>query len=365
MKRLKLFGEGVRQKIPIYLFAVFMILALSQPQAHSFDKAGEIEGMFAGEKEMLKAKEDALVEYFYKEGKRLLEMEDYEGAVEQFSRVLEIESDHKGAKGGMKKLRRQLKKVKLDDSPKAMAKDFMKSGKKKYRMRDYDGALDDFQDALVLDYDSKDIIEWLKRARRRKELQEAKEKKDDILEDTELTIKKKEAEERRAMLEVEEAYLPPDKPERGPVVIEEFLSPEEEAEERARKELLARLLKKMVPAVSLTEADIRDVIRQLMEITNVTIVIDEGALAEATGAAPLRLTFTTVNSLPLLEILDIALKATELAYRIEPNYIWISSPEKLKQQKLVTRTYRLKYPVRRIREVELKEYEAGEGLSSE
>ncbi|MCK4816445.1 hypothetical protein KA005_11815, partial [bacterium] len=87
------------------------------------------------------------------------------------------------------------------------------------------------------------------------------------------------------------------------------------------------------------------------------------ALAEAAGKEPLRLTFTTVNPMPLLEVLDIALRAAELNYRVEPNYIWISTPEKLEKENLVTRTYRLKYGVRRIRKVELKEFETRSGTS--
>ena len=238
-----------------------------------------------------------------------------------------------------------------------MAKRLEKSGEEKYRNADYTGAIGDFQNALILDYENKDTLEWIKKTRRRMSLEKAKTEDFDLDKDTTVATKEKGVQEKRAMLEVEKAYQPPAKPERKPVEIEEIISPEEEREAKARQELLDKLKEKRVPAVSLTDADIRDVIRQLMEITSVTIVIDEGALAKVAGGGTLKITFSTVNEMPLLEVLNIALKATELGYRVEPNYIWISTPEKLAKEDVVTRTYRLKYGVRRVRKVELKEFE--------
>jgi hypothetical protein len=224
--------------------------------------------------------------------------------------------------------------------------------------------VEDFQNALILDYENKDILAWLKKSRRRVTLEKTETETLDTDKDINLATKEKELQEKQSMLEVEKSYQPPAKPERKPVEIEEIVSPEEEREEKAKQELLARLQAKMVPAVSLTEADIRDVIRQLMDITGVTIVIDEGALAKAAGGGVLKITFNTVNELPLLEVLNIALKATELGYRVEPNYIWISTPDKLAKEDLVTRTYRLKYGVRRVRKVELEKFETKSSTSS-
>lgn len=347
-----MFREAARS-----VFVFFIIFLFAVPLAYPLENAKDIEDFMVLEKQVEQEKERALIEHFYNEGKRFLEEGNYESAIDAFSRILEISPDHKGAKWGMKTVRSKLEEQKRLQSPDEMAKRLLRSGKIKYNNKDYEGALEDFQDALVLDYTNKEILDWIKRTHRRQSLEEAGGEKKDLKRDTDVAEEQKKVQEKLAMLEVETAYLPPKKPERKPVEIEEIVSPEEEMVERARQELLKKLQKKMVPAVSLTEADIRDVIRQFMEITGVTIVIDEGALAKAAGKEPLRLTFSTVNPLPLLEVLDIALRATELAYRIEPNYIWISTPEKLEKENLVTRTYRLRYGVRRIRKVELKEFE--------
>ncbi len=357
MTNMKFCGVVIRREIAVYLFAIFIIFVVSLPAGYAAEGARKAEELMVIEKEIEREKEKALIEHFYDEGKRLIEEAEYEAAIEQFARILEIKPAHRKAKSGIKEAKRKLGKVRKGTSPEAMAKQLLKSGRAKYRKKDYERAIEDFQDALVLDYTNKEILEWIKRARRRQSLEETEERKRDLTRDTEVATGRKEAHEKEAMLEVETAYLPPKRPERRPVEIEELISPEEEAEERARQELLKKLRAKTVPAVSLTDADIRDVIRQLMEITQVTIVIDEGALAEAAGKEPLRLTFSTVTPMPLLEVLDIALRATELNYRVEPNYIWISTPEKLEKENLTTRTYRLRYGVRRIRKVELKEFE--------
>ena len=339
-----------------YMFCVICIFA--SPMAYPLDDdAKNVEKLMATEKKAGKEKEKVLIEQFYNEGKRLFDSGDYEGAIDQFSRVLEIDPKHKGAKDSIKKIKNKLDEKRKIEAPNVMAQRLMRSGRVKYGKQDYEGAIEDFQDALVLDYTNKDALEWLKRVRRRQSLEETGVEERDLTRETEVATKKKEAKEKAAMLEVETAYLPPEKRERKPVEIEEMVSLEEEKEEKARQELMKKLESRMVPAVSLAEADIRDVIRQLMEITGVTIVIDEGALAEATEKGPLKITFSTVTPLPLLDVLNIALRATMLSYRVEPNYIWVSTPAKLEKEDLVTRTYRLRYGVRRVRKVQLKEFE--------
>ena len=361
MKNSEFDGKNLLQKALIYFCVIFAFLVISQVAESASDDAKTAEELMVTEKKIEKEKESALIEYFYSEGQRFLEEENYGAAIEQFSRILQINPDYRKARAGIKKARRKLGKEKKSQSPKAMAKQLLKSGREKYRTKDYESALEDFQDALVLDYSNKDILEWIKRARRRKDLEEIKTEDRDLTRETEVADGRKGVQEKTAMLEVERAYFPPEKPERKPVEIEELSSPEEKRQEEARKKLLKKLREKMVPAVSLTDADIRDVIRQLMEITNVTIVIDEGALAKAVGEKPLKITFSTVTPMPLLEVLDIALRATALRYRVEPNYIWISTPEKLEEGDMVTRTYRLKHGVRRSRKVELREFETKSG----
>jgi hypothetical protein len=168
---------------------------------------------------------------------------------------------------------------------------------------------------------------------------------------------RKQAQEQAMMLEVEKAYYPPPKVKRKEEVEVETPEEKKEREEaQARAKVIEQMKNITVPALSLTDADIRDVIRQLMNMTGVTIVLDEAALAKVAGEGTVRVTFTTVNPMPLLDLLELSLKATALSYRVEPTYIWISDKETLAKEELVTKTYRLKYGVRKIREVSLSEF---------
>ena len=84
----------------------------------------------------------------------------------------------------------------------------------------------------MLDYTNKDAVEWTKKAYRRKGIMEAEDKEKDLLMETEVATKQKEAHEQFALLEVEKAYLPPEKPKRKPLEPLELMSPEDKREER-------------------------------------------------------------------------------------------------------------------------------------
>jgi tetratricopeptide (TPR) repeat protein len=173
----------------------------------------------------------------------------------------------------------------------------------------------------------------------------------------EIVVLKKELQEKRMMIDVDRAYLPPERLEEKRV---EAVETAEEIAERKREEERLRLIEKMneniVPALSLTDANIQDVIRELMKITGVTIVLDERALERVAGGRSVRVSFTTVSPLPLLDLIEIILKTTELSYKVESNYIWISDRQTLAKEELITRTYRLQHGVRRTREVSLMEF---------
>lgn len=346
-----------KKRTVVLLYAALALLFVIHSPANAAGDAKKAADLMISEKKIEKEKEKSILKYFTDEGKRLLADGNYDAATEQFSRALEVDSDNADAKRGLNAVQVKMGERRETESPSVMAKKLLKSGQEKYRAKDFDGAILDFQNALVLDCENGDILEWLKKARRQGGMNKARVDQKDLDKDTDLATQEKTVQEKTAMLDVEKAYQPPVKPERKPMEIEEIVSPEEEREENARQALMKKLSEKMVPAVSLAEADIRDVIRQLMDITGVTIVIDEGALAKAGEGAPLKITFSTVNELPLLEVLNIALRATDLSYRVEPSYIWVSTPEKLSKENFVTKTYRLKYGVRRIRKVELEKFE--------
>ena len=346
-----------KSRLVLLFYITLAIIFIAQSNANARDQAKKAAEMMVSEKKIEKEKEKAMLKYFTDEGKRLFADENYNAATEQFSRALEIDPENAEAKKGLKNVRAKMEGKTKIEAPSVMAERLLKSGQEKYRAKNYDGAMLDLQNALVLDYGNKDILDWIKRTRRQGGFDKARTDQKDLDKDTDLATQEKTVQEKTAMLDVEKAYHSPEKPERKPVEIEEIVSPEEEQAETARQELMKKLQAKMVPAVSLTDADIRDVIRQLMDITGMTIVIDEGALAKVGGGAPLKITFSTVSEMPLLEVLNIALRATDLSYRVEPNYIWISTPDKLTKENLVTKTYRLKYGVRRVRKVELEKFE--------
>lgn len=171
-----------------------------------------------------------------------------------------------------------------------------------------------------------------------------------------VAAKEKDTSEQAMMLDVDKGWLPPQRVSRQEMEIEEIISPEELAEQEAKKQLEAKMASVVVPAISVTDADIRDLIRQLMEMTGVTIVLDERALAELTKEQPIRISISTANPMPLLDILNIAFKTTELGYKVESNYVWVSDKITVAKEELVTRTYRLKYGARKTRKVELIEF---------
>jgi tetratricopeptide (TPR) repeat protein len=184
--------------------------------------------------------------------------------------------------------------------------------------------------------------------------------------DEDLVMLRKKAHEQQLMLDVEEAYLPPEpyeeEAEAEAISAEEL---EDQEREAAQKKLRAKMNENIVPALSLSDADVRDVIRELVKLTGVNIILDEGALKKVSGADGLSVSFTTVTPMPLLDLLDIALKATDLAYKVEPTYIWISDKETISDENLVVRTYKLKYGVRSTRDVELTQFGSEEDEFSE
>ena len=173
----------------------------------------------------------------------------------------------------------------------------------------------------------------------------------------ELVMLRRKAHEQQLMLDVDSAHLPPESYEEA--AEEEAISAEEIEEqqrEEAQKRLRAKMNENIVPALSLSDADIRDVIRELVKLTGVNIILDEGALKKASEAGIMTVSFTTVTPMPLLDLLDIALKTSDLTYKMEPTYIWISDKETIYKENLVVRTYKLKYGVRSTRSVQLTQF---------
>ena len=346
----------------------------------------------------------------YKEGVNLYRARKYEEAKEQFAKVLPDSRRYAKAQAYIRKIEKPAKKEAEVVKPKkvrqaakelAREKDILYArARASYREGNYREAIEQFKALTAKEPGNEEFVAWLDLAQRGLLTREAEQDRRDLGADKKVVAVQKDAREKSMLLDVERAYLPPHRIERAEEAAEEELAEEEEAE-RKRRELISKLEKIIVPAINFTDADIRVVIRELMKMTGVTMVLDEMALSkvvmgvapaaeeeeeeieapeelgegweagvaqprERVAAAPaamvkaaatLRVTFMTVSPIPLLDLLTVALRATGLDYKVEPSYIWISDPQTLKVEALVTRTYKLKYGVRRIRKVGLTEFE--------
>jgi len=300
----------------------------------------------------------ALISELFGEGKKNYEAKNYETAMEFFQRILEIDPANKSAKHYINLCKEAMKK----EIPETVTGSLVKRGKDNFKKKQYSAAIADFEAALASNPNDQEARLWLAKA---KEYEGLYAKKDAAIKQRKtldvarnVSTKEKDAAEQSMMLQVDRGWLPPERLPREEMEIEEIISPEELAEQEAKKKLEEKMASVVVPAISITDADVQDLIRQLMEMTGVTIVLDERALAELTKEQPIRISLTTANPLPLLDVLNIAFKATELGYKVEPNYVWISNKATVAKEELVTRTYRLKYGVRKTRKVELTEFEA-------
>lgn len=343
---------------------------------------------------------------YYKKGVKLYRAGKYEEAKGEFAKILPDSRIYAKARAYISKIEKPAKKKarvvkpkKARQAAKELAREkniLYAQARASYRKGNYGDAIEQFKTLTAKEPGNEEFVAWLDLAQRSILKREAEQARTDTAADTKVVALQKDARERSMLLDVEKAYLPPRRRERAEEAVEEELAEEEETE-RKRRELIDRLNKIIVPAIEFTDADIRVVIRELMGMTGVTIVLDEMALSrmlmgvaelpveeeeigapEMPGEAgvvapeervvaapaaggrttpPLRVTFMTVSPIPLLDLLTVALRATGLDYKVEPSYIWISDPRTLKKEALVTRTYKLKYGVRKIRKVELMEFD--------
>ena len=97
-------------------------------------------------------------------------------------------------------------------------------------------------------------------------------------------------------------------------------------EETAARERIEERAKQIV-SVRFEDAHIRTVLKQLCEVSGVSIVLDESVLPNPEDPKA-RITIH-MKDIPLLEALDVILRSKGLRYRIEENVIWITTAENL------------------------------------
>lgn len=302
-----------------------------------------------------KTERKSLVTDLFKQAKSEYEAKNYETAQQLFERVTQLDPKNKQAAHYVSLCKEGM----AEAVPETITGSLIKRGKDNYANKQYSAAVSDFEAALVTNPGDTEAQAWLAKAKTYEGFsgreKATKEERKLIVKDRHVTGEEGDTSEQAALLSVDRDWLPPQKTGREELQVEEMIPESERAETEARKKLEDKMSSVVVPAISVTDADIQDLIRQLMEMTGVTIVLDEKALAELTKEQPVKITLSTATPMPLLDVLNIAFKATQLGYKVEPNYVWISNKKNMVE--LVTRTYKLKYGERKTYDVKLKEFD--------
>ncbi len=366
MKRVKKSGKILFLLVITFsLFFIMLLIEGTYNLSYGFSKyeSSEVPEARIIAEELAKQKRTerkSLITELFNEGKKNYETKNYETAIGLFERVVQMDPTNKTARHYIDLCREATGR----ELPETVTGSLIKRGKDNFKKKQYSAAVADFEAALASNPNDAEAKAWLARANEMEGLSGKKkvapERRKTLKVARDVASEEKDTTEQAMMLDVDRSWLPPEKLPREEMEIEEIISPEELAEQEAKKKLEEKMASVVVPAISVTDADVRDLIRQLMEMTGVTIVLDERSLAELTKEQPIRVSLSTANPMPLLDVLNIAFKATELGYKVEANYVWVSDKATVAKENLVTRTYRLKYGVRKIRKVELREFEKKE-----
>ncbi len=150
-----------------------------------------------------------------------------------------------------------------------------------------------------------------------------------------------------ALLQVEQKWLPEEKTEQEIV---------EKGEVEGDKKGLERKSQKLV-SLEFVDAHLRDVLTYLSDVSEVNIVLDETVFpaegiktgegveeieaAEGAGMVTSPRVTIRLRNIPLTQALDVILRAKGLTYRLEENLVWITTPENLAKEQMVTKIYHL------------------------
>ena len=304
-----------------------------------------------------KVEQKSLIKDLFSQAKSEYEAKNYETAQQIFERIVQLDPRNKQAAHYVELCKDSVVKT----VPETITGSMVKRGKANYARKEYSAAVSDFESALAANPNDPEAQAWLIKARQAEGLvgreKATKEERKYVVKDRRVTNEEKDTSEQKALLDVDRGWLPPEKTGREELQVEEVIPEQERLDAEARKKLEEKMASVIVPAISVTDADVQDLIRQLTEMTGVTIVIDEKELSALTKEQPLKITISTAAPMSLLDILGIAFKTTQLAYKVEKNYVYVSSKKIIMQEALVTRTYKLKYGERKTHKVELKEFE--------
>ena len=365
-----------------------------------FEKANEIkpdDKKILGYLKKTKALVEDDADRYFSNGIKLYKQKKLDDARHEFGKVPAESSKYQDAQKYIAKVNADAETARLEaeareakekkDAEEKEREELLKKGKEAYKRNDYKEAVEVFTTLSSRYPQDEEIQEWRKLSQsgldRLGEKELTKKEREKTEKEGELTLLKKEAHEKAMMLEVEKKYLPPVRGEAGAIVTPETREEDEKAKQiKAMREKVSAI---KVPEVNFNNVDIREVIRALGKMTGVNILIDEVELSRlssglpptpapaaaipagsfpggppgaevmpvsappAAGVPSLNVTIITYSEMPLLSLLEHALRSIGLDYNIEPGYIFISTPEKLKETKQITISYKLKYGVTKRR----------------
>ncbi len=193
----------------------------------------------------------------------------------------------------------------------------LEDGKRLYKKGDYEGALLKYRQAEKIEPNNIKILKLIK---------EVKEAQMNI--DLMRASIEKELIDKERIIDVEEVWS-----------TEQSLTPIGKPGEK-RPYSLETIEKKAqikLASCNFNNANIRDVITYLTDLSGINIVLDETAITEPMNVTVHLKDFTVVDAL------EVVLRTKGLSYRIEENLIWISNRANLSNEDLATKIYKLSY----------------------
>ena len=342
------------------------------------------------------AKED--INTLYTQGKRYYTEGKYRQAIETFQKVLAEDPEHKWAKKYLESSEDKLSKIEDEkllatsegsdgtvpgpssplvgeekvrgDKESQLSKeevvDYYRQAKKLLKKEKFAEAITMLNKVLEIEPDHKGARKLLYQAR----LKQLERGEQDVQKLAEL-------EKKERLLEVEKDTMP---------LVEERIAEEEKGVEpegkvhvASEEEKAIEMLKEKAQSpvtLDFKDTDLREVIRYLVELTGVNIVIDEAifdqetqgiigtepeqeekpegttqpglgdfakqAIGEAPKPASPKVTIF-IKDIPLIRGLDIILRSKGLKYKVEKDFLWVSTPANLKREDLEIRIYNLKH----------------------
>ena len=266
----------------------------------------------------------------YGAGKAYFEERKYFEAVDEFKKAESVMPDHQlvpEVRSFVDRARRNLERHRKD-SKDTQIRQLILEGQNLYAAKEYIRARDTWNKILVLDPYSREGNALVEKANNAIWLGAKRE-----------TEARKRIEEKARLLDVTRNHLAEPYPKFREKPELDMMSSKvagQVSQVEARHLLGERASQKV--SLDFKEADLRDVIKQLHDWTGINIVLDEAVLNTIEPVLTIYLSEVT-----FIEALEYIIKTKGLAYRIEKNVIFITTPERLEAgEKMETRIYHLR-----------------------